>query len=61
MRVCPECKGMGCDICNYEGMDTKLTMVKRPPSKRKLTYQEYKNKRDRDLNKIDKKNAREEF
>lgn len=60
MKVCSVCSGKGCERCNFEGVDFEVTFTRKNiSSRKKLSYDDYQKKKQRDF-KIDKKNAREE-
>lgn len=62
MKLCGSCKGAGCEACNYEGVDSEVTFTKKKIIRnKKLDYQQYQAKKEKELGKVDKKNAREDF
>jgi hypothetical protein len=62
MKLCGSCKGAGCEACDFEGVDSEMTFTKKKIIRsNKLGYNEYQEKKQRELNKIDKKNSREEI
>jgi hypothetical protein len=63
MKLCGSCKGAGCEACNFEGVDADMSFTRKKivRTQQKLNYNEYHAKKERELNKIDKKNSREDF
>lgn len=62
MKLCSSCRGAGCENCDYEGVDSEVTFTKKKIVRnQKLSYNDYQAKKSRELNKIDKKNVREDF
>jgi hypothetical protein len=62
MKLCSKCNGVGCEDCGFEGVDSEVTFTKKKIIRNKtLKYQEYQAKKEKELNKVDKKNAREEL
>lgn len=62
MKLCGKCNGLGCEACDFEGVASEVTFTKKKIIRNtKLDYQQYQAKKEKELNKIDKKNSREEF
>lgn len=62
MKLCGGCQGHGCEACDFEGVASEATFTKKKIIRNKtLDYEQYQEKKERELNKIDKKNIREDF
>lgn len=61
MRICGKCQGHGCEDCNFEGVDADVTFTRKKIIRSKtMKYQEFQKHKEQELNKIDKKNIRED-
>lgn len=62
LKLCKTCKGAGCEDCNFEGVDADVTFTQKKIIRNKtMKFNDYQNKKQQELNKIDKKNIREDF
>lgn len=62
LKICQICKGHGCEACDYEGVASEVTFTKKKIIRNtKLDYEQHQAKKEKEFNKIDKKNSREEF